>query len=111
MRLAFLGLLLAAHLAAMCAPGSVPAPNPNPTPAPTPTVVVTAPPPVTEPDAGPPADCAGARYAMVLLGCPPDEDAFGGWVLECSGWPNAAVITSCIVKQSSCNGTRECLGK
>lgn len=99
-------------LAAMCNSGS-PAPAPVPTPTTTPTVVVTSPPPAPSVDAGASsvqAACLSARYAMILLGCPPEEDAFGGWVLECSGWPNATVITSCITKQSSCVGTRSCLG-
>lgn len=94
-------LLLIATVLSTCTPG------PAPSPAPVPTVTVPLP-----PDASlPAADCASARYAMVQLGCPPDEDAYGGWVLECSGWPDSAVIASCIAKQTSCVGTRECLGK
>jgi hypothetical protein len=88
--------LLLSALLGMCTPGT-PAPSPAP-PSPPPVVVV---------DAG----CAGARQFMVNLGCPPEEDAFGGWVLQCAGWSHAGVITSCIQQQTNCAGTRQCLGE
>jgi len=108
-----LALVLAALWAAQCTPGAPPpTPIPSPPPAPTPTVVATTPPPFPPPldDAGPGPDCEGARMHQIALGCPPPEDAAGGWVLECSGWTRAGVITSCIKKQATCVGTRSCLG-
>jgi hypothetical protein len=88
--------LLLSTLLSMCTPGT-------PTPAPAPP----APPPIVVVDGG----CEGARQLMVNLGCPPEEDAFGGWVNECAGWSHAGVVTGCIQSQSTCAGTRQCLGE
>ena len=84
-------------------PTSPPAP-----PVPTGTATADAAPP-----APPAADCEGARQKMVELGCPPPEDAFGGWVVECSGWPSAAVVTSCVLspRTDTCLASRRCLGE
>lgn len=97
--------LLLSALLAMCTPA---APNPAPAPPQSPPVVVV--------DAGsqpqsPLDGCDAAQMHMVVLSCPPDEDAFGGWVNECSGWPHASVITNCIELQKTCLGTRQCLGE
>jgi hypothetical protein len=100
-------LLFSALLAGMCATAT-PKPEPNPAPAPAPTIVV-----VVDAGTGPqsPLDaCDAARQHMVELSCPPDEDAFGGWVAECSGWSHPTVITDCIKHQTTCHGTRQCLG-
>ena len=92
--------VLFAGLLSMCTPSS-----PSTTTPPAPSVTV---------DAGPPPSaapaCAAAAQHMIQLSCPPEEDAFGGWIAECSGWPRAIAITSCIQKQTICLGTRQCLG-
>lgn len=100
-------VLLLSALLAMCTPA---APKPTPAPSPTPD------PPVVVVDAGdgpqsPLDGCDVAQMHMVALSCPPEEDAFGGWIYECSGWPHASVITDCIEIQTTCVGTRQCLGK
>jgi len=58
----------------------------------------------------PVAACAAARQHMVEMSCPPPEDAFGGWVVECSGWAQSSVITSCVLKQTVCDAAHLCLG-
>lgn len=99
-------LLAAAVFAATCNPG----PEPKPSPSPTPTATVTVPEPPPELDAGPVSACSAARQKMVEMGCPPPEDAFGGWVVECSGWAQGSVITSCVMRQAVCVGAHQCLG-
>jgi len=94
-----IGFALAALLAVACTPGAAPAPSP--------TTTVTAPTTVAA-DAGV-GDCARARQHLDELECPPEEDAFGGWLAECTSWPNGAHITSCITQRATCLGTRQCL--
>jgi len=99
-------LALLALGAAMCTPSAPPAP-----PAPSQDAGASA---GGAPYVGPesPIDaCARARQHMVELSCPPDEDAHDGWVIQCSGWSHASVMTSCIDQQTTCLGTRQCLGE
>ncbi len=97
-----LALLALSALLVMCTPAKPSTSPPSP--------------PVVAIDAGSgptsPADrCDAARQHMVELSCPPEEDAFGGWVAECSGWSHASVITDCIELKKNCLGTRQCLGE